>query len=254
MRVALRRLRSTLRAFRPLLDQSRTEPLRAELRWLSDLLGPVRDGQVLAQRLAEAIAAEPPELVVGPVAARIRQRLAATAARARADLVEGISSDRFSHLVAAVADAAGSGPQDVSEERLRRRARRSVRRADRLLDDAMSAGSDQSSSPSQLDNQLHAARRAYKRARYAVELIQPLWDLPARRLVRRIKELQDLLGEHQDAIVAEQTLRDFGIRAHLDGENGFTYGLLLARQRGRTTGTIPGLTRATRRLRKTAYP
>jgi hypothetical protein len=33
---------------------------------------------LLAQRLAKAIAAEPPELVVGPVAARIRQRLAAT--------------------------------------------------------------------------------------------------------------------------------------------------------------------------------
>jgi CHAD domain-containing protein len=101
MRVALRRLRATLRAFRPLLDRSGTEPLRAELRWLSDLLGPVRDGDVPAQRLAEAVAAEPPELVIGPVAARIRQRLAATAARARADLVEGISSDRFSSLVAA---------------------------------------------------------------------------------------------------------------------------------------------------------
>jgi CHAD domain-containing protein len=51
---------------------------------------------------------------------------------------------------------------------------------------------------SQLDNQLHAARRAYKRARYAVEVIQPLWGRRARRLVRRIKELQDVLGEHQD--------------------------------------------------------
>ena len=58
--------------------------------------------------------------------------------------------------------------------------------------------------------------------------------------MRRIKELWDVLGEHQDAIVAERTLRDFGIRAHLDGENGFTYGLLLARQRGPHTREHPG--------------
>jgi CHAD domain-containing protein len=198
--------------------------------------------------------------VVGPVAARIRQRLAATAARACADLIDGLSGDRFTRLVAAVADTAGSGledasqKQDASEKRLRRRARRGVRRADRLLDAARAARSDPSSSLSQLDNQLHAARRAYKRARYAVEVIQPLWGRRARRLVRRIKELQDVLGEHQDAIVAEQVLRNFGLRAHLDGENAFTYGLLLARQRGRAPGDIPGLTRATRRLRQTAYP
>ena len=75
-----------------------------------------------------------------------------------------------------------------------------------------------------------------------------------RRLARRLKELQDVLGEHQDAIVAEQLLRDYGMRAHLDNENGFTCGLLLARQRGRSPRDAPGLTRATRRLRRTDYP
>lgn len=60
------RQRYTLRTFRLLLDRSRTEPLTAELAWLSDLLGPVQDGDVLAQRLTEAITAEPSELMFVP--------------------------------------------------------------------------------------------------------------------------------------------------------------------------------------------
>src|SRR6266545_895721 len=51
MRVATRRLRSTLRTFRPLLPAERTEPLRGELRWLGERLGAVRDGDVMAARL-----------------------------------------------------------------------------------------------------------------------------------------------------------------------------------------------------------
>src|SRR5581483_10955800 len=51
MRVALRRLRSTLHTFRPALDTARTEPLREELKWLGQVLGAVRDNDVLAEKL-----------------------------------------------------------------------------------------------------------------------------------------------------------------------------------------------------------
>src|SRR5207302_6077556 len=88
MRVATRRMRSTLRTFRPLLDATRTEPLRRELHWLAGLLGAVRDGDVMAARLAEAIAAEPPDLVLGPVGERIQEQLSARTAADRGQLVE----------------------------------------------------------------------------------------------------------------------------------------------------------------------
>src|SRR5690242_12387331 len=66
MRVATRRLRSTLRTYRGVLpDPRRTEGLRDELRWLGDALGAVRDGDVLGEKLAAAVAREPVELVVG---------------------------------------------------------------------------------------------------------------------------------------------------------------------------------------------
>ena len=38
--------------------------------------------------------------------------------------------------------------------------------------------------------------------------------------------MQELLGDHQDAVVARPVLREIGIQAHLDGENGFTFGIL----------------------------
>lgn len=69
MRVATRRLRSTLRTFRGLWDRPRSEALRDELKWLGVQLGRVRDGQVMATALAGAVHREPPELVAGPVAA-----------------------------------------------------------------------------------------------------------------------------------------------------------------------------------------
>src|SRR6516162_3522224 len=69
-RVAVRRLRSTLRTFRhdvPRLSDGRVEALRDELAWFGGLLGTVRDRQVMAGNLATAFAAEPPEFMVGPV-------------------------------------------------------------------------------------------------------------------------------------------------------------------------------------------
>ena len=41
-----------------------------------------------------------------------------------------------------------------------------------------------------------------------------------------MKKIQSTLGTHQDAVIARNTLREIGIRAHLEGENAFTFGLL----------------------------
>nr|WP_282206702.1 CHAD domain-containing protein [Kitasatospora fiedleri] len=70
-----------------------------------------------------------------------------------------------------------------------------------------------------LERALHDARKAAKRARYAGESA----GRPARAFTRRMKALQDVLGRHQDAVVARDTLR-----ALSDG--GFGYGVLYGRQ------------------------
>jgi CHAD domain-containing protein len=73
---------------------------------------------------------------------------------------------------------------------------------------------------------LHRARKAEKRLRYAAELAAPA-DQRMKRIAREAKELQTVLGEHQDAIVAANFLA--AVSAAADGEaegSGFTYGSL----------------------------
>ncbi len=244
MRVATRRLRSTLRTFAPLLDASEgdLDRLHDEIKWLTGLLGEVRDADVMAGRLAGLLAAEPPELVVGPVPARITQLLAARTQDARARLIAELDGQRYITLLndldALVTAVGGSGR--VGKRELRRLAHRAVRRADRRLAAADGAGDER-------DERLHEARKAYKRARYAAELATPVAGPPAAKLADLITDLQDVLGAHQDAIVTAELLRDYGMRAYAEGENAFTYGLLHARQAEHGRAALASLPRARRR-------
>jgi CHAD domain-containing protein len=238
MRVAIRRLRSTLRTFRPLWDRDRGRKVRDELKWLADELGAVRDGEVMLARLTRAVAAEPSELVMGPVAARIRQRLAGEIAEGRRNLIAALDGPRYRALLDAV-DGTVEGAAPVKGRRLRRRAGRAMRRADTTLD---SAGGR--------DERLHQARKDYKRVRYAAEALAAADGKPAKRLARRVKKLQDVLGTHQDTVVTAGLLRSYGVRAHLDGDNAFTYGLLHARQREAGREALRGLPAAAKKVRR----
>ena len=73
---------------------------------------------------------------------------------------------------------------------------------------------------------LHEVRKAAKRLRYAAESAVPVLDGPAEDLAAAAKHVQQVLGEHQDTVVARTVLRDMGARAHLDGDNGFSFGIL----------------------------
>ncbi len=57
------------------------------------------------------------------------------------------------------------------------------------------------------DDELHAARIRVKRTRYAAELAANELGMPGARFVDAAKVLQDVLGEHQDASVAEEHIR-----------------------------------------------
>jgi len=57
------------------------------------------------------------------------------------------------------------------------------------------------------DEELHEVRIRAKRARYAAEAVAPAVGRDAKRFAKRITDVQDVLGEHQDSVVAEQWLR-----------------------------------------------
>ena len=57
----------------------------------------------------------------------------------------------------------------------------------------------------------------------------------ATELAKAGKVVTSLLGDVQDTVVIRQLLRDLGVRAHLAGENGFTFGRLHALEEARAT-------------------
>ncbi|WP_435148613.1 CHAD domain-containing protein [Micromonospora aurantiaca (nom. illeg.)] len=243
MRVATRRLRATLRTFRGLWDRRESEAVRAELRRLGGELGRVRDTQVMAARLTEAVHELPGELVLGPVSARIGERFAADRAEATSGLRAALDADRYPALLARLDRLADAAPADVGRRWVDRRIRKAVRRADARLDRALAiTGPDG-------DIALHEARKKLKAARYAVEVREPAAGKRAARLVKRFKALQDLLGTHQDSVVTREVLRRQALQAYADGENTFTYGLLHARQAETAGHDRPAVLRARDRSR-----
>jgi CHAD domain-containing protein len=194
MRVATRRMRAFLRGGRPLLDHEWAESLRAELGWLGSALGPARDLDVLTEHLRATISSLGAE---GRSAQGLLDSFDEERAAARAAVVEALSSDRYLALLDRLESAATprlSGDETTLAALWWKEWKRTVNAFEALGDDPP-------------DEELHAARISVKRARYAAELAASELGKRGRRFVDRAKELQDVLGEHQDAVVAEARIR-----------------------------------------------
>jgi CHAD domain-containing protein len=251
MRVATRRMRSVLQAYGKVIDRAATRELTDELKWLAGVLGDARDLEVLHARFTHAVDELPDELVVGPVPARLTRFFAGRETDARTALIAALDSDRYLALLAAIDRLLADPPLTrLARGRARRELPALVGRAHRRVAghvkvaDGLAPGDER-------DAQWHEARKASKRLRYAAEAAAPVLGKPADRLVKQVKQVQELLGDHQDAVVARPVLRELGVQAHLDGENGFTYGLLHQQQTdaGRLSETeITGAWRNLRRL------
>ena len=232
MRVALRRMRSALQAYRTIIPRDATRELTAELAWLATVLGAARDLEVLDHRLHHQIAALPDHLVLGPVQAQLTRYFAGRQARAYDDVIAALDSDRYLELLTAVDRLLTEPPLTAQAAKAaRRRLPTVLDRAYRPVRDHLAAAADHPPGD-QHNAALHDARKAAKRLRYTAEAATPVLGKPARRLVTRVKQLQELLGDHQDAAVSLDVLRELGAEAHLDGGNGFTFGLLYQQAAG----------------------
>lgn len=199
-RVALRRLRSALTIFRPMLGVS-DALLREELRWLAGALGDARDLDVLL-----------PRAPAGPLQDRIRAgREAAYDA-----VAEALASDRARALMLDLAEwihggdwLADPGAQHVREEKAQDFAaaalsqfRRKVKKGGRDL--------------SQLaDEARHDLRKDAKKLRYAAEFFAPLFAGDRRKGRKRfgaaLEAFQDHLGALNDLAAAPMVLDRLGL-------------------------------------------
>jgi len=230
-RVAVRRLRSTIRVFADLFDPAEADHLESELIWWATLLGEVRDLDILAERQAALLAALPPELMLGPVSSTILTELATRRKRATDDLTDALNSERYRKLIGLIhhwrSDPPFTEAADSPTDAIEAAIKTAKKKARKRLSTAVAVR--QAEEPS--EELFHHARKASKRYRYAVEAAAPVWGPKADKIVAQRKDLQDLLGNHQDGIVSAAFLRELGARVGIrSGQNGFSYGILYARE------------------------
>jgi CHAD domain-containing protein len=218
LRVATRRLRAFLRCARALVDRDWAESLRAELGWLGSALGPARDLDVMLERLRAEVASLGED---GASAQGLIEQLEAERAQAYVAVVEALDSERYTALLDRV-EAATAPPLSGDTTTLARIWHREVKRMRRTF---AALGDDPE------DDALHASRIAVKRARYAAELAGHELGRPGAAFVSQAKRLQDVLGDHQDAVVAEERIRAWSAGASAEGR--VAAGRLVQLERGR---------------------
>jgi CHAD domain-containing protein len=243
-------MRSALQDFGRVIDRDQTRKLTTELKWMAGELAGARDAEVMAQQFAALLSKVPDELKLGPVDAAFTRSFERRGAQSRGVALAALDSGRYLALHDRI-DALLTDPPFTA--RARRKGKRelpkSVRRAYRRMESRMTDAQRQP--PGQMrDRALHESRKAAKRLRYAIEAIGHTQGKPAARLRKRLKSVQDLLGEHQDTVVARPVLRQLAAQAHLEGGNGFTYGLLYAAEAARAEQVEHDLPLAWKRMRK----
>jgi CHAD domain-containing protein len=181
---------------------------------------------VLSEYFRAGLDETPAELVLGPAKARITVHFAPQEAAAREAVLQALDTKRYFSLLDELDRLLSEPPRTPEAEepasdvlpgavaRTYRRTKRRMRRAQRTP-----AGPER-------EVALHEARKAAKRARYAAEAVVPAFGKQARRFATRMKAVQSVLGDHQDAVTARAVARDIGVQANLAGENAFTFGLL----------------------------
>jgi CHAD domain-containing protein len=229
MRVAARRLRSALKAFRSIV--TRTDGLQEELRWLGNVLGEARDLEVIRARYAKELAGLPPELVTGPIQIRLSDDLRVREAEAYERIKDVLSGDRYYVLLDALDTL-------VAAPRLGKAA--AAPAPDKLGDVAAAAWNrvthayDVAQAIDDLERReiaMHDVRKAAKRARYTAEALRPTLGERMRELAKLAEDVQEVLGTHQDGVVAQEILAKEAEIARQAGEDTFTYGLLIGLER-----------------------
>lgn len=203
LRVATRRLRSTLRLFGPVLPADGVRRVAGDLGWLGEAIGAVRDLDVLmlAIRARSRRLDSTQQDALGPLATTLRGQRAV----AHAALVRALDTPRCRELIACLSGLAGarhSAPLGDVASDLAAPLLRAVHRAGRRLDEDAPAEA------------FHRLRVRVKRLRYALETLHGVGGRYGLRMLRRLEAMQELLGRHQDA--AEQGARLRGLAESAD--------------------------------------
>jgi CHAD domain-containing protein len=188
-RVALRRLRSSLAGFSPLIDKSVLAGLKHEVRMLSRHIGTLRDADMLAQGLATMS----PQAQHERLRAEVRQALAACDAGAFAARLRTLfQSDDWKRK--------GAKARRWQKARVRRVA---VRALSRAWSACLEKGKSVKKMP---PPDRHAFRKKLKTLRYLGEYFGDLWPGSSKdHTMEQLRQLQETLGVLNDIATIHAT-------------------------------------------------
>jgi uncharacterized Ntn-hydrolase superfamily protein/CHAD domain-containing protein len=235
LRVATRRLRSSLTTFKRLFDPGVARPLRAELKWLAGELGAARDAEVMRDRVRTAVESQSQELGVPAGADSAPSELTDAYRTAHDRVLAELDSDRYHRILTMLQSLVEQPPfrkraQAPAGKVLPRLVARSYDRVRGLVEEAQGrpAGAER-------DELLHDARKAAKQARYAGEAVAPVFGRNATAFAAAMENVQEALGEHQDSVLTRDRLHTLGVHAS-STEVAFLYGRLHALEEERPRG------------------
>lgn len=219
MRVASRRLRAAMKIFEDALP-ARSRALQDELKHFAGVLGEVRDLDVQLEQLRGWIHSAEPEdrEALGTLVSVLENRRV----KARKKMLRSLDSKRYERFVDSFERFLRRGPHsrsNAANEPVLAAAPDIIRRRYRKVRKAGDAIGKKSSA-----EEYHELRKRGKRFRYALEFLSGVYGKPADKLIGQMKDLQDVLGDHQDAVVAVEHLRELSESGELSQRAVFTMG------------------------------
>jgi CHAD domain-containing protein len=248
MRVVTRKIRSLVGDAAGSFEAPDIDWILDELRELAGVLGIARDAEVLAERYEEQLDGLAPELVRGPVRARLiegAQRRYQTGLRRS---LIAMRSQRYFRLLDALESMIAAVPEAESVDEHSAvtidAAYKKVRKAAKA---AQAAPQEQDGEDHDPDEALHKIRKRAKRLRYTAAATG------ADKVAQQAKAIQTLLGDHQDSVVSRQHLIQQAEAASDAGEDTFTYGLLFQRESDLADGARQQVDGALHKLAKAVH-
>ena len=245
MRVAARRLRAILALYAPVLPP-RAASLRRRLGRIGRALGEVRDLDVQIERLATVLPRSDGE---NAALGLLRSLLEVRRERARRRLRTVLTSPSHDRLRESLRSFLRAGPPSRRAAARRPALQVAPELVGPLLRKLRKAGDRLS--PDSPPADWHRVRIAGKRVRYALEVHVPILGPPATEMIAALTDLQDLLGEHQDAVISVEQLHGLGVRGRrrLPAPSAFALGSLAERQVQRAEALRGAFPRAWKKIR-----
>lgn len=217
VRVAARRLRSSVRLFAPYISSLRPKVMDERLKWLGKQAGAVRDLDVLEKLLQQR--AGKLDLQVARDLEPLFEEVRLRRAKAAAALARSLSSSRYKSLIARLSapiaiTARGDAAFDAVAGDL----------FAPMLKSVMRAGDKMHEEPTPDD--LHRLRKRAKASRYALEMMLAIDQKQLGPMLKGLEDLQDLVGEHHDAVVAASWIKEFAGSRQLPVGVAFASGAL----------------------------